>query len=75
MPTYVERYGEAIGNIERVGDLTVTDTGTYTWELEWDHLSVSQGWVRERGVAEIERDGDLASRIEVLDFEVIGVLD
>lgn len=61
--------------IERLSDLTMIDAGIYTWRMEWDHLSMSQGWVRERGVARIELDGDLASRIEVLEFEVIEILE
>lgn len=75
MLSYAATYDEAIDNFERMSDLTMTDAGTYTWVSEWDHRSVTQGWVRERGVIEIELDGDQASRIEVLEFEVIEVLD
>lgn len=75
MLSYAATYDVAINNLERVSDLTMTDAGTYTWVGEWDHRSMTQGWVRERGVIEIELDGDLASRIEVLEFEVIEVLD
>lgn len=75
MLAYAGTYDEAIDNFERVGDVTVTEAGTYTCVGEWDHRSATQGWVRERGVIELELDGDLATRIEVLEFEVIEVLE
>jgi hypothetical protein len=49
-------------------------TETYTRETEYDHRSVSEGWVRERAVLVIELRGDQASRIESIEYEVIEVL-
>lgn len=75
MPGYARPVLAAITNVERLSDLKLTAAETYTWETEYDHRSVAQGWVRERAVIEIELSGDQASRIEFLEYEVIEVLE
>ena len=75
MPQWAPDRLAAITNVARLSDLELTAAGTYTWETEFDHDSMMEGWVRERAVIEIEVTGDQASRIEFLEFEVIEVLE
>ena len=65
----VERRGTFITEVRRVGELTSTDRGTFTWVSEF---TTSYDGLRHSGVVEIELEGDLASRIEWLSLETIG---
>lgn len=59
-----------LSNVVQVGELTVSANDTYTWVGEFDVDSTGD---RYRGNWEIELEGDLAARVEVLgDFERIG---
>jgi hypothetical protein len=55
--------GSVITNVSRIGELTPTDQGTFTFDAEFD----AHGH-RYSGEVEIELDGDLASRIEWLNL-------
>jgi len=57
-----------VTNIDRIGELTQSGDGTYTWVEEFDVIGNRYG-----GELEIELEGDLAKRIEWLDaYEEIG---
>jgi hypothetical protein len=57
-----------VHNADRIGELTQSGDGTYTWVEEFDALTARFG-----GELEIELEGDLAKRIEWLDhYERIG---
>lgn len=58
--------GYMVTNVSRIGELTPTDHGTFTFVAEFD-----SGGERYSGEVEIELDGDLASRMEWLSLEVI----
>ena len=64
----VESRGGFITEVRRVGELTPTDHGTFTWVAEF---TTAYDGLRHSGVVEIELDGDLASRIEWLSLETI----
>ncbi len=64
----VESRGAFITEVRRVGELSPTDHGTFTWEQEF---TTTYDGLRHSGVMEIELDGDLASRIEWLSLETI----
>jgi hypothetical protein len=51
-----------VNNGERIGDLTATQTGTFTFRLQFETDDASYDCVTE-----IELDGDLASRIAFLE--------
>jgi len=59
--------GQIVHNSTRIGDLTRTDEGTFTFEYEFDayanrHYSAT---------AEIELEGDLISRLEWLRWDLV----
>jgi hypothetical protein len=58
--------GSVITNVSRIGELTPTDHGTFIFVAEFDAQPR-----RYSGSIEIELEGDLASRIEWLNLEVI----
>jgi len=64
----VERRGHLITEAHRVGELTPTDHGTFTWVEEFTTSGDGQLY---SGVLAIQLDGDLASRIEWLSLETL----
>ncbi len=60
--SHVVTYSPDVNNGERIGDLTATQTGTFSFRLQFETDDASYDCVTE-----IELDGDLASRIAFLE--------
>jgi hypothetical protein len=55
---HVVRLGSSVQNLARVGDVSETEDGTFTWTVE----ALLAGNL-ERGVLEMELEGDLVARL------------
>jgi ketosteroid isomerase-like protein len=61
--SHVVAWSSTVNNVERIGDLTATETGTFTFRYQAE----IEGTLWDFTVVEIELDGDLASRIEFVE--------
>ena len=55
---HVPQLRSSLGNLVRVGDVSETDDGTFTWTVDF-----SLGGGQVRGMPEMELEGDLISRL------------
>ncbi len=62
----VQEQGPGVTDVRRVGNLTVTNDGTFTFGCQFTVLGSQRSTT-----VEIELDGDLASRIEFLSSETV----